>query len=63
MNFRDDLKEQLKDPKFAKAYEELAPEYELIEQMIKARNDKKMTQNDLAAATGIGEEHKRTTTP
>jgi len=57
MNFRDDLNMRLKDPEFAKAYAELAPEYEIIEQMIQARNDKQMTQKDLAAVTGIPQGH------
>lgn len=55
--FTADLNEQLKDPEFAKAYKELEPEYELIEQMITARNEKNMTQKDLALLTGIPQGH------
>lgn len=57
MRFKDHLKEQLKDPEFEKEYKSLGPEYELVRQMIQAREEKKLTQKDLAALTGIPQGH------
>lgn len=38
----------MKDPEFKKEYEALAPEFELKRQLIKARIDSKMTQEQIA---------------
>ena len=57
MKFRDHLKEQMKNPEFAKEYKELGPEYELVRQIIHAREEKRMTQKDLAETTGIPQAH------
>ena len=38
----------LKDPAFAKKVEKLEPEYELLNLLIKARIENKMTQSELA---------------
>lgn len=38
----------MKDPEFRKEYEALAPEFELKRQLIKARIDSKMTQEQIA---------------
>jgi len=53
MKLRDHLKEQLKDPEFRSEYEALEPEYEIIRQIILARNELNMTQEELAERTGI----------
>ncbi len=53
MKFRDHLKEQLKDPEFRSEYEALEPEYEIIRQIIIARNELNITQKELADRTGI----------
>ena len=47
------VKEQLlEDPECAAAFEELAPEYEIARQLIKARLERGMTQGELAAKIG-----------
>jgi len=46
------LNEQLKDPEFACAYEELGPEFEIVDQIIALRVKRKMTQRDLAEKVG-----------
>ena len=57
MKFKEHLKEQLKDPEFENEYKNFGPEYELIKQMIQAREEKRMTQKDLANLTGIPQGH------
>jgi len=42
----------LKDPETAKAYAEMEPEYEIISEIIKARIEKNMSQEDLAKLIG-----------
>ncbi len=46
------LREHLKNPKVARAYEELGPEFEIISQIIALRNKRKMTQAQLAERVG-----------
>ncbi len=53
MKFRDHLKEELKDPEFKSEYEALEPEYEIIRQIILARKELNITQEELAERTGI----------
>jgi len=43
---------QMKDPEFAKAYEELAPEFELVSQIIALRLKQKLSQRQLAERMG-----------
>ena len=54
-----DLKEykekRMKDPDFAKAYEEVQPEMSIIRAIIDARTSKKMTQKELSQKTGIAQ--------
>jgi ribosome-binding protein aMBF1 (putative translation factor) len=45
-------KELFKDPKFKKAYDDLGPEFEVIEAIIKARAKYGLTQADLAKKIG-----------
>ena len=53
MNFREHLKEQLKDEEFCKEYERMQPQYEIIKQIISARTEQHITQKELAERTGI----------
>ncbi len=53
MKLKDHLKEQLKDPEFRREYEALEPEYEIIRQIILARKELNITQQELAERTGI----------
>lgn len=51
-SFRAFLAEELKDPEFAREYEALGPEYEIISQIIALRNKRRMTQAELAERVG-----------
>jgi len=53
MSIREDLKERLKDPEFAREYKALEPEYEIIKQIIMTRNEQNLTQKELAKRIGI----------
>lgn len=48
MKFNDFLNEQLKNEELRKEYDKLTPEYEIISAIIKARNEKGLTQLELA---------------
>ena len=48
-------KEQMKNPEFVEAYEEIQPEMSVIRAMIDARLSRGMTQKELAEATGIAQ--------
>ena len=52
-NFRKTLNEQLKNPEFKKEWDALEPEYQIIKAMLDTRNEKAMTQKQLADITGI----------
>lgn len=52
-NFRETLNEQLKNPEFKKEWDALEPEYQIIKAMLDIRNEKAMTQKQLADITGI----------
>lgn len=52
MKFNDFLKEELKNDEFREEYEKLSPEYDIISAMIKGRNEKGLTQKDLAKIIG-----------
>ena len=45
--------ELLEDPEVKAAYDELQPEYDIIQAMVDARKSQNMTQKDLSEATGI----------
>ena len=51
--FRDSLNEQLKDEEFRKEYESLEAEFQIIREIISARKDKNITQEELSDLTGI----------
>ncbi len=57
MRLKDHLKEQMKNPEFAKEYKELGPEFELVRQIIQAREERQLTQKQLAELTGIPQGH------
>jgi len=46
-------KKSLENPEIKQAYEELQPEYDIIQAMIDARKSQNMTQKDLSEVTGI----------
>ena len=45
--------ELLENPEVKAAYDELQPEYDIIQAMVDARKSQNMTQKDLSEATGI----------
>ena len=53
VTFKEDLQERLKDPKFAREYKALEPEYEIIKQIIQSRSEQNITQKELADRIGI----------
>ena len=55
MKLKDFEKEQMKDPEFKKAYEEIKPELDIIRAIINARTKCKMTQKELALKSGINQ--------
>lgn len=55
MNLKDYKKEKMKDPVFAKVYEEIQPEMNVIRAMIEARTSQNLTQKQLAEKTGIAQ--------
>lgn len=57
MTFDEFLNEQLNEPEFKKEYEKLEPEYEIIKQLIKARNELNITQAELAKKAGTNQAH------
>ena len=52
-NFRETLDRQLENPEFKKEWDALEPEYQIIKAMLDTRNEKAMTQKQLADITGI----------
>ncbi len=52
-NFNDYLQENLQKPEFKKEYEALDANYEIVRQIIKARNEQNLTQQQLAEKIGI----------
>ena len=54
-DFRNYLNEQLKDEEFKKEYENLAPEFSIIQAVIDARKESNLTQKELSERTGIAQ--------
>ena len=54
-SYKDTLKEQLRDSKFKKEYDALEPEYQIIREILKGREEKKLTQVELSNLTGISQ--------
>ncbi len=48
----DYFNRQMKDPEFAREYEALGPEFEIVDQIIALRLKRKMSQRDLAVKVG-----------
>jgi predicted transcriptional regulator len=55
--FQEHKKELLKNSKFKEAFENLRPEYEIIQALIDARTQQKITQKELAQKTGLKQSH------
>ena len=54
-NYRETLKEMLKNKDFEKEYIDLEPEYQIIREIIRAREEKNITQVELSNMTGISQ--------
>lgn len=54
-NFNDFLNEQLKNPEIKNEYDELEPEFAIIQAMIDARKETGLTQKELSERTGIAQ--------
>lgn len=52
-DFREYLNKQLQDPDFKKEWDDLEPEFNMIQALIDARKQCNMTQKELAQKTGI----------
>lgn len=52
MELKDVKRRLMKDPEFAREYEALGPEYELVRSIIDRRIAKRMTQSELAERIG-----------
>ena len=55
MNLQEYKERKMKDPEFAKAYEEFRPEMNIISAMINARLSQNLTQKELSERTGIAQ--------
>jgi putative cytochrome c len=53
IDFDEYLQKKLKDPDFKREYDALDKEFELIDELLKARAEAKMTQAQVAEAMGI----------
>lgn len=51
--FNETLKELMSNKEFKKEYDALEPEFQIIKAMMKARNEKGITQKELSSITGI----------
>jgi ribosome-binding protein aMBF1 (putative translation factor) len=51
-SFRAFLDKQLKDPKFRQAYDDLEPEFEIVQQIIDLRQKQNVSQSELARRMG-----------
>lgn len=55
MTLSEYKKQKMKDPEFAKAYDELQPEMTVIRALVDARISQNLTQKQLAERTGIAQ--------
>ncbi len=55
MKLSEYKKKKMQDPEFAKAYEEIQPEMNVIRAMIDARMSQNLTQKQLSERTGIAQ--------
>ncbi len=54
-NLKSYKNEQLKNPEFANAYNEIRPEMDVIRALVDARTSQNLTQKQLAERTGINQ--------
>lgn len=54
-NFRETLKEQLQDPGFKAEWDALEPERQIMRAIIEGRDERDLTQKQLAEVTGIAQ--------
>ena len=54
-NFEDYLSEKIKNDEFKEAYDDVKPEIAAMVSLVRAREASKMTQKQLAKATGINQ--------
>lgn len=54
-NFREALAEEMKNPDFVSAWNELEPEFQIINAMLDARKERNLTQKQLSELTGIAQ--------
>lgn len=52
---KDYKEEQMQNPEFARAYDEIQPELDVIRAIVNARNLQNLTQKELAERTGINQ--------
>ncbi len=52
-NFRDSLNKQLQNKEFKAEWDNLETEFQIIQAMLNARNEKHITQQELSKLTGI----------
>lgn len=55
MTYRERLIRDLKDPEFRAKWDELEPEYQIAEMIIRARYENSLTQKELADRAGLGQ--------
>ncbi len=54
-NFRETLDDQLRDPAFRAEWDALEPERQIVLAMLEGREEKSLTQKQLAETTGIAQ--------
>lgn len=59
-NYRETLNERMKDSSFKQAWDDLEPEFDIIEAIIKTRTSQNITQKELSDRTGIPQADLRT---
>lgn len=55
MELKDFMNEQMNDPEFAKAYDEIQPEMSIIRAIVDARTSQNLTQKELSQRSGIAQ--------
>lgn len=55
MTLDEFMEDQMKDPEFAKAYEEIQPEMSVVRAIVEARTSQNLTQKELSERTGIAQ--------
>ena len=54
-NFRETLNEQLRDPEFKAEWDSLEPERQIMRAILEGRDERDLTQKQLAVVTGIAQ--------